>query len=118
VDFGFLPPEVNSGRMYAGPRSQSMVTAAAAWDGLAAELNLAAASYGQVVSELIAEPWLGPSSSAMAMAALPYVRWLAVTAEQAKQTAIQARTAAAAFESAFAMTVPPASLLCPRPPIR
>ncbi len=107
MDFGILPPEVNSGRMYAGPGPQSMMAAAAAWDGLAAELNFVAASYGQVVSELIVQPWLGPASSAMAAAALPYVRWLAVTAEQAKQTAIQARTASAAFESAFAMTVPP-----------
>lgn len=107
MDFGILPPEVNSGRMYAGPGPQSMVAAAAAWDGLATELNFVAVSYGQVVSELIVQPWLGPASSAMAAAATPYVQWLAVTAEQARQTAIQARTAAAAFESAFAMTVPP-----------
>lgn len=107
MDFGILPPEVNSGRMYAGPGSQSMVAAAAAWEALGAELSFVATSYGQVVSELILEPWLGPASSAMAAAALPYVRWLATTAEQAKQTAIQARMASAAFESAFAMTVPP-----------
>ena len=107
MDFGILPPEVNSGRMYAGPGPQSMMAAAAAWDGVAAELSFVAASYGQVVSELIVEPWLGPASAAMAAAAIPYARWLAATAEQAKQTAMQARTAAAAFESAFAMTVPP-----------
>ncbi len=107
MDFGILPPEVNSGRMYTGPGSESMMAAAAAWDGVAAELSFVAASYGQVVSELIVEPWLGPASSAMAAAAIPYVQWLAATAEQTKQTAIQARTAAAAFESAFAMTVPP-----------
>lgn len=107
MDFGILPPEVNSGRMYGGPGSQSMMAAAAAWDALAAELSLVATSYRQVVSELIVAPWLGPASAAMAAAAIPYVGWLAATAEQTRQTAIQARTAAAAFESAFAMTVPP-----------
>ena len=39
MDFGALPPEINSGRMYAGPGAGSMLAAAAAWDGLAAELQ-------------------------------------------------------------------------------
>lgn len=42
MDFGVLPPEINSGRMYAGPGSGPMMAAAAAWDSLAAELGLAA----------------------------------------------------------------------------
>ena len=50
VDFGALPPEVNSGLMYAGAGSGPMVAAAAAWDGLAAELGSAATSYRAVVS--------------------------------------------------------------------
>ena len=39
MDFAMLPPEVNSGRMYAGPGSGPMLAAATAWDGLAAELQ-------------------------------------------------------------------------------
>lgn len=108
MDFGLLPPEVNSGRMYAGPGSGSMLAAATAWSGLATELTFAAASYGQVISELVIAPWLGPASSAMTASAFQYVSWLTATAAQAKQTAAQASAAAAAFESAFAMTVPPA----------
>ena len=42
IDFGALPPEVNSGRMYAGPGAGSMLAAAAGWNGLAAELESAA----------------------------------------------------------------------------
>lgn len=42
MDFGALPPEVNSGRMYCGPGSAPMVAAASAWNGLAAELSVAA----------------------------------------------------------------------------
>jgi PPE-repeat protein len=63
-----LPPEINSGRMYAGPGSGPMLAAAAVWDGLAAELHSAAASYGSVISGLTAGPWLGPASASMAAA--------------------------------------------------
>ena len=38
-DFGALPPEVNSLRMYTGPGSGPMMAAAAAWNNLAAELS-------------------------------------------------------------------------------
>ena len=31
MDFAILPPEINSGRMYAGPGSGRMLAAAAAW---------------------------------------------------------------------------------------
>jgi PPE-repeat protein len=106
MDFGALPPEINSGRMYTGPGSGSMVAAAAAWDELAAQLRSIAASYSSVVSGLGTD-WQGPSSAAMAAAAAPYTVWLSATATQAEQTAVQARTAAAAYETAFAATVPP-----------
>lgn len=107
MDFGALPPEINSARMYAGPGSSPMLTAAAAWDGLAAELNSAAIGYDSVLSELVGGPWVGPSSMAMAAAAAPYVTWMSATADQAELAGTQARAAAGAFEAAFAMTVPP-----------
>jgi PPE-repeat protein len=107
MDFAMLSPEVNSGRMYAGPGSGPMLAAATAWDGLAAELHSTAASYRSVVSELTSGPWLGPSSASMTAAATPYVEWMTTTAAQAQQAAAQARAAATAYETAFAMTVPP-----------
>jgi PPE-repeat protein len=107
MDFAMLPPEVNSGRMYAGPGSGPMLAAASAWDGLAAELQSTAASYQSAISELSGGLWLGPSSASMAAAAEPYVNWMTTTAAQAEQTATQAKSAAAAYEAAFAMTVPP-----------
>ena len=61
-DFGALPPEINSGRIYAGPGAESMMVAAAAWDGLAAELSAAASGYHSVVTELTSGPWVGPTS--------------------------------------------------------
>jgi PPE-repeat protein len=106
LDFAALPPEINSGLMYTGPGSGPMLTAATAWDDLAAELYATASSYGAVISDLTSG-WLGPSSVAMAAAAAPYVSWMAATAGQAEETGAQAKAAVAAYEAAFAMTVPP-----------
>ncbi|BCO35975.1 PPE family protein [Mycobacterium heckeshornense] len=106
LDFGLLPPEINSGRMYAGPGSGPMLAAAAAWDALASELYATASSYGSTIATLTSG-WTGPSSASMAAAAAPYVSWISATAAQAEQTATQAKAAVAAYEAAFAMTVPP-----------
>ncbi|WP_145012186.1 PPE family protein [Mycobacterium marseillense] len=106
MDFGLLPPEVNSGLMYSGPGAGPLLAAAAGWDGVAAELEATAGGYSAEVSALTGA-WLGPSSTTMAAAAAPYTAWLQASAAQAAQTAAQAYTAAAAYEAAFAMTVPP-----------
>jgi PPE-repeat protein len=108
MNFAMLPPEVNSARMYAGPGAGPMLAAAAAWDGLAAELQSTTASYRSVIDELTGGPWLGSSSVSMATATAPYLDWMTAAAGQAEHTATQARTAAAAYESAFSATVPPA----------
>ena len=107
MDFATLSPEINSGRMYAGPGPGPMLAAAAAWDELATGLDAAATSYGSVVSELCAGPWLGAASAAMTSAAGPYMAWMRSTATQAEQAATQAKVAATAYEVAFAATVPP-----------
>jgi PPE-repeat protein len=105
--YGAFPPEFNSGRMYAGPGSESMLAAAVAWDELAMELQSTSSSYATVISGLTSSPWLGPSSMSMAAAATPYVAWLQQTAAQAHLAASKATEAASAYETAFAATVPP-----------
>ena len=107
MDFAALPPEINSGRMYSGPGCGSMLAAAAAWDGLAADLYSTAACYQSVILDLTSAAWLGPASVAMTTATAPYVSWMTTTAALCEQTAAQARAAATAYENAFAMTVPP-----------
>jgi PPE-repeat protein len=107
LDFGALPPEINSGRIYAGPGSEPMMVASAAWDELAAELGTATSGYNSVIDELTNGPWMGPTSASMVAAVAPYVTWLSAAAAQAEETASQARAAAAAFEAVFSMTVPP-----------
>jgi PPE-repeat protein len=107
VDYGGIPPDVTSALMYAGSGSTSLQAAASAWNSLSAELSSAAADYDTVVTRLASEEWLGQSSSAMASAVQPYVQWMGNTAAQAETAATQARAAAAAYEQAFAATVPP-----------
>ena len=114
MDFGFLPPEINSARMYSGPGSVPLLAAAGSWDSLAAELDITAEFYESVLSGLTSLHWRGPASVAMAATAAPYVGWLHITAEQTKQTAMQARAAAAAYEQAYAMTVPPPAVTANR----
>ncbi|MGO8962494.1 PPE family protein, SVP subgroup [Mycobacterium sp.] len=110
MDYGILPPEINSSRMYAGPGSGPMLAAAEAWESLAAELHSAANSYQSVVSGLTAGSWSGPSSASMAAAASSYTAWLTATATQAEESAAQAKSAVAAYQAAFTSTVPPQAI--------
>ncbi|GFG97712.1 hypothetical protein MTIM_35910 [Mycobacterium timonense] len=98
IDFGALPPEINSARMYSGAGSAPMLSAAAAWDTLAAELRSAATS-SSTISGLTSEGWRGPASISMAAAAAPLVAWMNTTGMQAEQTATQATAAADAYET-------------------
>jgi PPE-repeat protein len=107
MDFAALPPEINSTRMYTGPGAAPMMAAASAWNGLGAELATTASSYESVISTLTGEEWRGPASAAMAAAAAPYVAWMNTTAAAAEHAVAQAMASAAAYEAAFALTVPP-----------
>src|ERR1700677_2055641 len=108
MSFMIFPPEVNSSLMYSGAGSGPLMAAASAWSELSADLESTAASYQAVLAQLTGATWLGPSSARMAAATTPYVDWLTTTAGQAAQTSAQAQFAAAAYEGAFASTVPPA----------
>ncbi|MGO9524911.1 PPE family protein [Mycobacterium sp.] len=112
--YGAFPPELNSGRMYAGPGSESMLAAAAAWEGLASELQSTVSSYSSVIDTLSSGPWVGPSSMSMVAAVTPYLAWIQQTAAQAAQTASQATAAATAYQEAFAATVPPPEIAANR----
>jgi PPE-repeat protein len=110
LDFAWLPPEINSARIFAGAGSGPLHVAATAWDGLAQDLSASAASFDSVIVGLTSGPWAGPASASMAAAATPYVGWLTAAAGQAAAAAAQARAAAAAFEAALSATVHPAAV--------
>jgi len=106
MNFGTLPPETNSGRMYSGPGAGSIIETATIWDGLAARLHGMATDYGAVTAKL-ACVWQGPAAMTITRAAAPYLAWLSATGAQAQQTAAQVKAAARAYDSAFAAMVPP-----------
>jgi PPE-repeat protein len=114
MHFAVLPPEVNSGRIYAGPGVGPMLTAASAWDELANELHSSADDFEAVVSGLTSDPWQGPASASMGASAAPQTEWLRTTAAQATQASTQAKAAASAYESAYSMTVPPSQVAANR----
>ena len=113
LEFGAFPPEINSGLMYAGPGSGPMLAASAAWTALADNLYLTAIAYGSAITD-IESFWLGPSAASMAAAATTYVSWISATAAEAEQAGAQAMAAVAAYEAAFAMTVPPVEIAANR----
>jgi PPE-repeat protein len=107
LDYGMLPPEINSARMYAGAGSGPMMAAAAAWLLLANGLESTSRGYAAVIARLQGAGWSGGASDAMADAIAPYVTWMINAEAQAEEAASQARAAATAYEAAFCATVPP-----------
>jgi PPE-repeat protein len=114
LDFAFFPPEINSALMYGGAGSAPLLAAAAAWDGLAADMWASATSFDSVISGLTSAQWTGPSAESMAHAAAPYLQWLHTAAAHASMSAVQARVAASSYESAFTATVAPAAIAANR----
>ena len=107
LDFAGIPPEINSGLMYAGAGSGPLMAAASSYNNLAAELSTTASSWESIITNLTTEAWTGPASVSAASAAQPYVAWLSSTAAKLEQAGAQAAASAAAYEAAFAATVPP-----------
>jgi len=106
-DFAARPPEVNSALIYSGAGVGPLTAASSAFSTLSSELSSNAASYESVISQLSGSEWQGPSSEAMAAAAQPYIAWLTTTSGQLQQAATQAIASAAAYETAFAASIPP-----------
>ncbi|WP_102419246.1 PPE family protein [Mycobacterium sp. 4858] len=113
-DWGALPPEINSARMYAGAGAGPLMAAATTFSNLSSELSSTASSYQSVVSQLTGSDWLGSSSAAMSAAVEPFISWLSTTSTELQEAASQATASAAAYEAAFAATVPPAEVAANR----
>jgi PPE-repeat protein len=112
--FAWLPPEINSARIFAGPGAAPLLAAAAAWSGLAENLASSASSFSSVTSDLANSSWQGASSAAMMAVAAQYASWLRAAAAQAEAASNQASAVATAFEAAMAATVQPAAVAANR----
>ena len=107
IDFAALPPEINSGRMYAGPGPGSLQMAAAAWQAVADGLLASGVGMAATSGALITGPWTGPSSALMGMSSTQFVAWVLLTAATAEKAAAAATGAVGAYDMAFAATIPP-----------
>lgn len=114
MSFQMLPPEITSMQMFAGAGSGPLLAAAGGWEGLAAELSSAVASFESLTSGLAGGAWQGAASAAMTAAAAPHLGWLSAASAHAETAAGLARAAAAAFEAAQAATVYPAAIAANR----
>ncbi|AXN45574.1 putative PPE family protein PPE42 [Mycobacterium marinum] len=114
ANFAVLPPEINSLLMFSGVGSAPMLDAAAAWQGLAAELGSASSSFWALTSGVAGQAWQGPASAAMAASARSYVGFLSAAAAQAQEAAGGARAVAGAFETARAAIVHPLAVAANR----
>ncbi|OMC42651.1 hypothetical protein A5745_18275 [Mycobacterium sp. IS-2888] len=100
--------------MYIGPGPTTLLTASAGWQALAAGLHAAASRYQSVITGLTDESWTGPSSMSMVAAVAPFLAWMTAIAAQCEEAAGHATAAAAAYETAFALTVPPPTIVANR----
>jgi PPE-repeat protein len=107
IDFGCLPPEINSGRMYAGMGAGPLLAAAAGWQALAAGLLAAGGGMAGITAALVSGPWTGPSSMMMGMSHAQFLEWVFATAATAEKAAAAAMGAVDVYGTAFAATIPP-----------
>jgi PPE-repeat protein len=113
-DFAAQPPEINSALIYSGAGAAPLTTASSAFSNLSSELSSNAASYESVITQLTGSEWQGPSSEAMAAAAQPYITWLTTTSAQLQEAATKAMSSAAAYQTAYSTSIPPAVILANR----
>ena len=113
-DFAARPPELNSALIYSGAGAGPLMNASSAFNNLSAELSSNAASYESVISQLTGSEWQGPSSEAMAAAAQPYITWLTTTSGQLQEASTKAMASAAAYQTAYSSSIPPATILANR----
>jgi PPE-repeat protein len=111
--FARVPPEINSGRMFNGAGSGSMVQAAEAWGQLAASLRETSA-YCRAVTVQLSQGWQGTVAVAVTYKMAGYLGWLDIAAEHAARAAAQARTAAHAHWSVVAALASPDAIIINR----
>lgn len=99
MDYGTLPPEIETALTFSGVGAGSLVAAAAAWQQLADRLRETATRY--LITAGLLDGLRGPAAVQMGATTAPYVTWLRTTAELAEQTAARAAAAAEVYEWAL-----------------
>ncbi|EKF25898.1 PPE family protein [Mycolicibacterium hassiacum DSM 44199] len=100
-----MPPEVNTGRLMAGPGPAPMLQAAAGWEALAIFLETQADELAASIVSLTSL-WSGAASERAVVAAGQLVAWLRTVSAQAHKRAAQATAQANSYSKAMATTPP------------
>lgn len=97
-----FPPEVNSAALNTGPGPASLLNSETAWLNLSAEYDTAATELSDLLAEVQAGTWQGPTAEAFVAAHVPYLAWLLQNSANASAAALEHDTVIAAYQAAVA----------------